>query len=255
MRTIDVIPRNTLLRIVKATLATALFYLVLRAARFERLFLSDAEGVGTLIQIIGTLYSVLYAFATYVIWGQFTSVESEIFKEAGTLKGLVLFSIRLKLPAREQLMQAVRAYARAIVDTEWHELARVGPTQKTDRLFSEIVSAVASAKPEDENERLTYERLLEIADQAGVHRDARLSLSMTRIPRTLLVLVMLTASIIVLLLFVYPFRSTVLGVMSLSITTVLLLLAHFVIMDLDNPFAGAWNASPEPFEELVKKAR
>jgi len=33
----------------------------------QKLFRDDAEGVGALMQIIGTLYSVLYAFATYVI--------------------------------------------------------------------------------------------------------------------------------------------------------------------------------------------
>jgi len=37
--------------------------------RVQRLFTGDAEGIGALLQIIGTLYSVLYAFATYVIWG------------------------------------------------------------------------------------------------------------------------------------------------------------------------------------------
>jgi hypothetical protein len=34
-----------------------------------------------LLEIIGTLYSVVYAFATYVIWGQFAAVENEILKD------------------------------------------------------------------------------------------------------------------------------------------------------------------------------
>jgi hypothetical protein len=33
------------------------------------LFVDDSEGISALLQIIGTLYSVVYAFATYVIWG------------------------------------------------------------------------------------------------------------------------------------------------------------------------------------------
>ena len=32
-----------------------------------------------------------YAFATYVIWGQFAAVENEILKESGALKDLILF--------------------------------------------------------------------------------------------------------------------------------------------------------------------
>ena len=44
-------------------------YLVLRLAGFHQLFVNDAEGRGALLEIIGSLYSVVYAFATYVIWG------------------------------------------------------------------------------------------------------------------------------------------------------------------------------------------
>ena len=67
-------------------------YWVLRLAGFHQLFVNDAEGMGALLEIIGTLYSVVYAFATYVIWGQFAAVENEILKESGALKDLILFS-------------------------------------------------------------------------------------------------------------------------------------------------------------------
>jgi len=41
-------------------LAAAIIYLALRVAGFHRLFADDAEGIGALLQIIGTLYSVVY---------------------------------------------------------------------------------------------------------------------------------------------------------------------------------------------------
>jgi hypothetical protein len=49
-------------------------YWVLRLAGFHQLFVNDAEGRGALLEIIGSLYSVVYAFATYVIWGQLAAV-------------------------------------------------------------------------------------------------------------------------------------------------------------------------------------
>jgi hypothetical protein len=165
------------------------------------------------------------------------------------------FSRRLKEPAREPILQAVRAYARGVADAEWRILAAGDLPERTDRLFSEIVTAVAGVKPENEDERAVYGRLLEIAGQASMHRGERLSLSVKRIPRTLLVLVTLTASAIVFLLLLYPFRNLLLALVSLAITTMLLFLTRFVIMDLDNPFTGTWNVAPTPFEELLKKAR
>jgi small-conductance mechanosensitive channel len=251
----DVISQELVFRFLKIFVVVLVIYLVLRGIGMQQVFASDPEGVGALLQVVGTLYSVLYAFATYVIWGQFTAVESEIVKESGALQDLILFSNRLKPQMREPILHAVRAYARAVSETEWSELAGNEPTSKTDRLFSEIVAAVGSVRPEDEMERLVHERLFEIANQASAHRAERLSLSVKRIPRTLLILVSLTALMIVLLVFIYPFRNTGLGAGSLAITTMLLSLAHFVITDLDNPFTGTWNVTPQCFEELAVKAR
>jgi hypothetical protein len=55
-------------------------YLVLRLAGFHQLFVNDAEGMGALLEIIGTLYRVVYAFATYVIWGQFAALKMKYSK-------------------------------------------------------------------------------------------------------------------------------------------------------------------------------
>ena len=73
----------------------------------------DTEGIGALLQIIGRLYSVVYAFATYVIRGQFAAVEHEILKESGALKDLILFSKGLKEAARDPVVRAVRGYTRS----------------------------------------------------------------------------------------------------------------------------------------------
>jgi hypothetical protein len=92
---INVIPGSAQRRGAKIIVGATVLYLVLRLAGFHKLFENDAEGIGALLQIIGTLYSVVYAFAIYVIWGQFTSVENEILKESGALKDLLVFSQRL----------------------------------------------------------------------------------------------------------------------------------------------------------------
>jgi hypothetical protein len=178
----DLISQETLLRFLKTLFVAVIVYLLLRAAGFQRFFAYDTEGVGALLQVVGTLYSVLYAFATYVIWGQFTAVEGEILKESGALQDLILFSNRLKEHAREPILQALRIYARGVFETEWSQLAQNEATEKTDRLFSELVAAVANVKPEDETERIVvHERLFEIANQASAHRAERISLSVKRL--------------------------------------------------------------------------
>jgi len=67
--------------------------------------------------------------------------------------------------------------------------------------------------------------------------------------------VTVTASTILFLLFLYPFRNPALRVVSVAITTMLLFFAHFVLTDLDNPFEGTWNVGSEPFGELITRFR
>jgi hypothetical protein len=255
MSAIEIIPSSTRFRGLKLMVVAAALYLALRLAGFHKLFADDGEGVGALLQIVGTLYSVVYAFATYVIWGQFAAVESEIQKESGALKDLILFSRQLKEAARDPIVRAVRAYARGVTESEWGMLSRREDTDRTDKLFSGVIASVAEAKPADETESRLYDRLLEIAHQASAHRDERIALSVKRIPRTLLLFVTLTAFTILFLLLFYPFHNLALGLVSIAITTMLLFFANFVLTDLDNPFEGTWNVESTPFNDLITKYR
>jgi len=255
MSAIEIIPSDTRFRGLGLMAGAAVIYVVLRLSGFHKLFENDAEGIGALLQIIGTLYSVVYAFATYVIWGQFAAVENEILKESGALKDLILFSRRLREATRDPIVRAVRAYARGVVEAEWGALSNGEDTERTDKLFAGVISSVTDAKPEDESERAVYELLLEIASQASAHRDERLATSAKRIPRTLLLFVTLTAVTILFLLFFFPFHNLALGLVSLAVTTMLLFFANFVLTDLDNPFEGTWNVSSRPFDDLATKYR
>src|SRR5271169_5787888 len=253
MTTIGVIPSATRARGAGFMAAAAAIYLALRLTGFHKLFVDDSEGISALLQIIGTLYSVVYAFATYVIWGQFAAVENEILKETGALKDLILFSKRLKQTTRDPIVRAVRAYARGVVESEWEMLSRGEDTERTEKLFSGIVSSLTEAKPADESEHRVYESLLEIANQASAHRDERLALSVKRIPRTLLLFVTVTACTISFLLFFFPFHNLAVGLVAIAVTTMLLFFAHFVLSDLDNPFEGTWNVDSQPFNDLATK--
>lgn len=255
MSALQVIPHETRFRALQWMALAAVLYLVLRLVTSHRFFWNDSEGIGALLEILGTLYSVVYAFATYVIWGQFAEVEDEIVNEAGALKNLVLFSRELPDAARDPIVRAVRAYARGVVESEWGTLSRGADTERTDRLFSGVITSVIETRANSMQEQGTRDRLLAIANEASAHRDQRLAVSRKRIPRTLLLFVTLTAYAILFLLLLYPFHNLALGMVSIAIATMLLYFAHFVLMDLDNPFEGTWNADVEPFNNLAATCR
>jgi Protein of unknown function (DUF4239) len=257
MNTLRVVPAEIRFRGLRLMAAAAAVDVALRLAGFHKLFANDAEGVGALLEIIGTLYSVVYAFATYVIWGQFAAVENEILKESGALKDLILFSKGLKETTRDPIVRAVRAYARTVAEIEWGILSRGEDTERTDKLFAGIIASVIDLSSVADNEAAGRidERLLAIANQASAHRDERLALSGKRIPRTLLLFVTLTACTLLFLLFFFPFHNPTLGLVAVAIATMLLFFAHFVLTDLDNPFEGTWNVSSAAFDDLATQYR
>src|SRR5580658_309076 len=85
-------------------------------------------------------------------------------------------------------------------------LSRGEDTEITDRLFSAVVTSVIEVKPEGDAERAVYGRLLGIANLASAHRDERLAISAKRMPKTLLLFVTMTATMILFLLLFFPFQ-------------------------------------------------
>jgi hypothetical protein len=255
LNAIELVPEHVRALWAKLLLLIVGTYAVLRISGLLGLFQNDSDGIAALLQIIGTLYSVLYAFATYVIWGQFTAVENEILKESGALKGLLVFSRPLPDNVRDPIVRTLKNYARAVAEVEWGALSRKEDTDKTDRLFFDVVASVTDARPQDDTQQALFQSLLELANTAGAHRDERLALSVKRMPRTLHIFVSLTGFTIMLLVLCYPFHNVVLGAASVVIIGMLLLFARFVVTDLDNPFEGSWNVSSDPFAELMTKFR
>jgi hypothetical protein len=174
---LEIIPETLRLRGPKFVAGAVILYAALRLAGFHKLFADDAEGIAALLQIIGTLYSVVYAFATYVIWGQFAAVENEILKEVGALKDLLVFSRPMKETDRDPIVRAVRAYARAVVESEWGMLSRGDDPDRTDKLFAAIISSVTDLKTDSESELPAYEYRAaqrKLPQLCRSHADARL---------------------------------------------------------------------------------
>ena len=92
--------------------------------------------------------------------------------------------------------------------------------------------------------------MIDIARKTGERRGERVTKSLTRIPPTMFWFVNTIAAALVLLVFVYPFHHRGAGIVFLALVAVLLLLANFVMRDMDNPLNGAWNVSSKPFSEL-----
>src|SRR5271170_3032411 len=95
-------------------LAVACYWL-LRGTPFSEITERDAEGLNTLILLLGSIYAVMYAFVIYVIWGQFTDVEKFVMRECYFLDELLRFSHYVNADATRAIRRSLAEYSRAVL--------------------------------------------------------------------------------------------------------------------------------------------
>jgi hypothetical protein len=228
----------------------ACIYRLWHGSGLHQITTDEAEGLNTLILLIGSIYAVIFAFVIYVIWGQFTDVENFMMRECKSLNELLRFSYFLNADAGHGIRRAVADYVQRVVKSEWAALGQRRRDKSSEQAFSELLDAVLRITPASSPEGMVHQRLIDIVRQAGEHRDERLTKSLTQIPVTLIHLVHTMAIALLLLVFFYPFHHWVTGMCCFLLVGVVLFLANLVMMDTDNPFQGVYNISPQAFSDL-----
>jgi hypothetical protein len=223
----------------------------LRQSHFERFAGSDAEGIGTLISLIGGIYAVVFAFVIFVIWGQFTAVEEAALRECSLLNDLLRFSQYMNPDASRAIRRALTEYAQRVANSEWHSLGERKKSALTDKAFAILMTAVVRSIPLNPEEAANHQRLIDIARKLAEQRDERIAKSLTRIPPTLLLLVRTMVFTLIVLVFIYPFHSWTIGAAGFSAVALVLFFSNLVMTDTDNPFDGVFNVSSEPFKDLT----
>ena len=244
------LPPGKARQLVQALAVALALYGCLRWAGFYEFASRDAEGLATVTQLLGDIYAVLLAFTIFVIWGQFTEVENCVIRECNSLDELLRFSRFLNADDAANIRRAVKAYRGQVLDHEWQALGDGRRDKRTEELFVQIVNAVVETTPRNETEQTIHVRLLDMAQKTSDRRDERVAKSLTRIPPTLADLVSTVAGLLVLLIFVHPFRYWVTGALCFTLAACVIWLANLVMMDTDNPLKGIWNVSPQPFADL-----
>ena len=150
-------------RLVAATFA----YSLLRNAGFYGFTAPEAEGLGTMLLLVGSIYAVIYAFAIFVIWGQFNDVENLVMRECHSLNDLLRFSRYLIPDSGHAIRRAAAEYARRAQGSEWEALGNRQKDQEAEKSFAGLVNIVIRTIPANPAEEILHQGLVELARKAG----------------------------------------------------------------------------------------
>jgi hypothetical protein len=203
--------------------------------------------IGWQLSVLGTTYAVTLGFMLYTDWTNFNNAYLNAELEANSLRNV--YRLAEGLPQqRAEIEQLARAYADAVVDHDWPDMAR-GQLPEDSHLINERMwKALMSIKVASPSELMAEDHALSELSSLTMHRRTRLLQSTFELP-SIFWCVLLTGGVLTLLS-VSMFGSGNSRVHTLQVfsLTLLITLVMLAIADVDRPYRGWVHISSYAFE-------
>ncbi len=216
-------------------------------------FLVDIGGISAFLTVFGTLYGILAAFIVFEVWSQYNHVSELVDKEAQGIERLYKLTTYFRDDALTKRMEdAIRDYAGLVIQGKFQTIAKGGRNQITGASFRKISEIIRDIVFDDDHDSLVFAQILEHYGGLSQIRTERLNKSLTRLPSLLKSFIYISSAFALVTFLFMPFANPYYGFLSVLIIAFLQAMIFFIIEDLDNPFIGHWNLTPEPFERALK---
>jgi hypothetical protein len=215
-------------------------------------YLSDVGGIQSFLGVFGTLYGIMAAFVVFEVWGQYNKTVGLIEHEAHGLEKL----FRLTLYFRDETLtkemkKAIEKYANIIIQSKFQHLGSGQRSKESSRAFREISKVIRSIKFDDDHDQMVFSQIVPLYEDLADTRTERINQSLARLPFLLKVFVYTTSLFALLFFILMPFANMYYGFIATGFLAFIIAMVLQLIEDLDNPFVGYWNITPEPFERVL----
>lgn len=235
--------------IIAASVCAALALLFVLRRRWTPAHMREAnDATAFYITVAGTIYAVILAFMLSSVWGDFQDAKINAEREANALVNVFRLATFFPEAYRNDIQQAAKEYARAMIEAEWPEMERerISPQGIADvEHLWQAVRRVEVGKPSEQAAaQQTFAELTKMTE----HRRVRQLQSRFELP-PILWLVLIFGGVVTVanscLLGVEDARLHVLYIASLACLVALVLVA---IAEINRPLQGIIRVSPESFE-------
>jgi hypothetical protein len=215
--------------------------------------LIDVSGLSAFVTVFGTLYGIMTAFVVFEVWSQYNETKRLTEKEAQGLERLFRLTLYFRdEPLNKKMKAAIKKYADIVIKGKFKNAGGGVRGTESAKVFREISEVIRDIKFDDDHDSLVFSQVLEHYGQLSLTRTERLDQALTRLP-TLLKVFLYSSSFFALVTFVImPFSNPYYNFWSVAVVGFIQAMIFQLVEDLDNPFVGHWNITPEPFERAMK---
>ena len=215
-------------------------------------FLDDVGGLSAFLTVFGTLYGILAAFVVFEVWIQFNQISELIDKEAQGLERLYRLTLYFRdddLTAR--VKQQISDYVNQIIEGKFSSLAAGARNEDDARVFRQVADSIRNIEFDDDHDSIVFDHILGHYGDLSQIRTERLNQSLSRLPTLLKTFIYVSSFFALVTFFFMPFAQPAYAVLSVLIIAFVQAMVVHIIEDLDNPFAGVWRLTTEPFERSL----
>src|SRR5689334_23340017 len=163
-----------------------------------------------------------------------------------------ILSDRLPSPARNAILDDLRAYLTTVLDREWPDMQRRSKSRAASARFQSLWQTVetVNTSPADNQIRGQLLSLLAAAHQS---RETRLFQTTQSVPGLVWTLLIIFASALIGCMMVFAAEASISKAVLVGVFTSSLTLALLTVHVLDFPFESALQLSSRDFNETLKK--
>ena len=220
---------------------------------FLRLIVRNQYGANDLISYLlgahGVYFGILLGLLSLAAYENFNKAETQVTQEAASLSGLYRVFSGYPEPARAELRQLLREYARSVISEDWPAQRRRETPRGGTELVTKIQTVLYAFEPKTAGQELLHGQALSSFNDLRDFRRLRLYSVTSGIPQLLWYVVLIGAitSMVLFWMLDMKFLPHLLlgGISNFFLAT---LIAFVVAMD--NPFLGEVSISSSPFEQI-----
>jgi hypothetical protein len=173
-------------------------------------------------------------------------------KEADALGDLFREAQVFPVPVQRAIFDAIRMYAKTVVEEEWPAMARGGESPVAWQAYMHLWQSIRSIEPRTPTEINWHATMLQSLAAASDGRRDRLADSRAVLHPVLWVVLLSGGVITVGYTYLFGVRSLMAHLIITTAMATMTTLLLLVILIMDHPFAGSLRVEPEPFVRLLQ---
>ena len=213
------------------------------------------EIAGPIFGVMGTVYAVLLAFVVVITWENHDVTKQNIDKEVGALESLYVNAEAFQAPMKQELRADIGEYAEAIARDGWPKLKIGEESPIITAAIYKIAKLCASFEPKNKTEEIFLDKSIDRINELYELRGKRLRDSRNGIHPILWTTLIWGGVITIFISSIFESENRSLHIVTATSLSMLIVVALFIILELDFPFTGKLGIPPTAFQDLLARLK